>query len=86
MNTLKNQDTDEPLPPRLKYISFGLSIALVALAFAVSGWWFPDHALAKLLALLICIMAAPPISFVIVLEVANRVSRGDPRPAGKLKP
>ena len=80
------QDEDEPFPPILKSISIALSVALILLALAIAWWWAPDSAWAKLIAFLLFTGAAPPFSFLIVLEAANHITDGELKRTGRLKP
>ena len=82
MNTQQPQTPDTPA--MLKNISFVLGIALVALAVAISWWWFPDVTWAKVVALLLFVLAAPPFSFIVVLEIANFISHGELKRTGKM--
>lgn len=80
-----DQDVEPQMPELLRYISLGLSIALVALAGATAWVWLPDSILGKVVGLLLFVAAAPPLTTIAVLEVANRISGGELRRSGNLK-
>lgn len=82
---LTGGDDGPKMPALLKNISICGSLALLALSWATAWVWFPDSIYEKVGALLLFVAAAPPITTVVVLEVADRLSRGELRRTGRMK-
>jgi hypothetical protein len=72
------------MPALLRYISTGVSLALVALSWATAWVWFPDSGWGKATALFLFVAAAPPITVMFVLEIANRLTGGELKRTGRL--
>lgn len=83
VQTVHEEDGPE-MPALLRYISTGVSVALVALSWATAWIWFPDSGWGKACALFLFVAAAPPITSVFVLEIANRLTRGELKRTGRL--
>jgi hypothetical protein len=82
---LPGVDGGPEMPALLGRISICGSLTLLALSWATAWLWFPNSIWGKVGALLLLVAAAPPITAVVVLEVADRLSGGELRRTGSMK-
>lgn len=85
MNHQSVLDRHAPMPAWLRCTSTTASIAFFALGWGLVELWFVDAAWARVVALMLIVLAAPPITTFAVLEVANWVSRGKLKRTGRFR-